>query len=172
MVTLILVRHGETKDNASHIMQGQTPGELNSKGIEQAGEMARRMTGEMIDDFVSSDLKRSIETCEIIARPHKKKVITTALLRERDWGSFTGKHIPSLAHLDDPSLWPDDIESLDKLKARAADFLNWIRNSFPNHRVLAVGHGIVNKAIQSVLYNKPMNQIKPMANLEMRVLEL
>ena len=85
MVTLILVRHGETKDNASHIMQGQTPGELNSKGIEQAEEMARRMTGEMIDDFVSSDLKRSIETCEIIARPHKKKVITTAQLREPDW---------------------------------------------------------------------------------------
>ena len=33
--TLYLVRHGETVDNAAHIMQGQTPGELNDKGIAQ-----------------------------------------------------------------------------------------------------------------------------------------
>ena len=36
MTTLYLVRHGETVDNAAQIMQGQTPGRLNEKGIEQA----------------------------------------------------------------------------------------------------------------------------------------
>lgn len=36
MTLLYLVRHGETIDNAHHIMQGQTQGELNEKGIKQA----------------------------------------------------------------------------------------------------------------------------------------
>ena len=66
--TLYLVRHGETVDNAAHIMQGQTPGELNDKGIAQAEEVAARMADHPIDVFVSSDLKRSIQTCEIIAQ--------------------------------------------------------------------------------------------------------
>ena len=35
MTKLYLVRHGETVDNKAQIMQGQTPGKLNMKGIEQ-----------------------------------------------------------------------------------------------------------------------------------------
>ena len=70
MTKLYLVRHGETVDNKAQIMQGQTPGELNMKGIEQAEEVARKMAGTPIDVFVSSDLYRSIQTCEIIAGSH------------------------------------------------------------------------------------------------------
>ena len=38
--------------------------------------------------------------------------------------------------------------------------------------MLAVGHGIMNKAIQSVYYDKPMNEIEKMANAEVRKLTL
>ena len=172
MTLLYLVRHGETVDNANHIMQGQTPGELNEQGIKQAEDLAERLKDEPIDAFVSSDLQRSIHTCKLIAAPHGKAVTTTPLLRERDWGSFTGKYIPNLANLNDPSLWPDDIESLDALKARAKDFLTWLKEEYPDKKVLAVGHGIINKAIQSVYLNKPMNELKPMSNAEVRMLEL
>ena len=172
MTLLYLVRHGETVDNAHHIMQGQTPGQLNENGIRQAEEVADKLKDEAIDAFVSSDLRRSIHTCELIARPHGMPVTTTPLLRERDWGSFTGKYIPKLSNLNDPSLWPDDIESLDALKRRAKDFMVWLKEQYPGQKVLAVGHGIINKAIQSVYYNKPMNKIKPMSNAEIRMIEL
>lgn len=43
---------------------------------------------------------------------------------------------------------------------------------YPDQTVLAVGHGIVNKAIQSVYTGKPMNQIQRMENAEVRRLEL
>ena len=172
MTLLYLVRHGETMDNAHHIMQGQTPGQLNENGIRQAEEVADKLKDEAIDAFVSSDLRRSIHTCELIARPHGMPVTTTPLLRERDWGSFTGKYIPELSNLNDPSLWPDDIESLDALKRRAKDFMVWLKEQYPGQKVLAVGHGIINKAIQSVYYNKPMNEIKPMSNAEIRMIEL
>ena len=172
MTLLYLVRHGETVDNANHIMQGQTPGELNEQGIKQAEELAGRLKDELIDAFVSSDLQRSIQTCELIAAPHGKTITTTPLLRERDWGSFTGKYIPDLANLNDPSLWPDDIESLDALQVRAKEFLTWVKEEYADKKVLAVGHGIINKAIQSVYYHKAMNELKPMSNAEVRMLEL
>ena len=168
MTVLYLVRHGETVDNANQIMQGQTQGELNEKGIAQAREVAEKLLGEHFDAFVSSDLKRSFDTAAIIARPHHLPVVTTPLLRERDWGSFTGKYIPDLKD----KVWPDDIESLDALKRRATEFLNYIRTTFPDQRVIAVGHGIINKAIQSVYFDKPMNEIHKMTNAEIRILEL
>ena len=95
-------------------------------------------------------------------------ILTTPLLRERDWGGFTGRYIPDLKNAE----WPDDIETLDALRVRAAEFLDFIRSGFPSAVVLAVGHGIINKAVQSVFFDKPMGEIKPMANAEVRVLEL
>ena len=170
MTKLYLVRHGETEDNAAHIMQGQTPGKLNPKGIEQAEEVARKMANDHIDVFVASDLRRSIETCEIIAKPHHQEVVTTPLIRERDWGSFTGKFIPNLPK--DPKDWPDDIETLEKMKSRAKNFLTWLKVTYPDKTILAVGHGIINKAIQSVYFKRPMNEIEKMGNAEVRVLIL
>lgn len=168
MTTLYLVRHGETVDNVNKIMQGQTQGTLTERGENQARELCQQLLHEPIDAFVSSDLKRSIDTCAIIAAPHKKEITTTLLLRERNWGSFTGRYIPDLQD----EVWPDDIESLDALCKRAARFLTWIKQTFPQQRVLAVGHGIINKAIQSVFFQKPMNQVQRMENAEVRILEL
>lgn len=168
MTTLYLVRHGETVDNVNHIMQGQTQGMLTDNGREQAREVAREMAGKRIDAFVSSDLRRAVDTCRIIAGPHGGGIVTTELLRERDWGSFTGRFIPDLKD----AVWPDDIEPIDALKARAGMFLDFIRSRFPSATVLAVGHGIINKAVQSVYYGKDMKDIPPMRNAEVRVLEL
>lgn len=168
MVRLYLVRHGETVDNARHIMQGQTQGELNGKGREQAREVAAKMEAEDIDVFISSDLKRSFDTCAIIAGPHGGNVITIPLLRERDWGSFTGKYIPDLKD----AVWPEDIESIDDLKKRAERFINFLRTNYPSKTVLAVGHGIINKAIQAVYYGKEMKDIIRMENAEVRELLL
>ena len=200
MTRLLLVRHGETVDNINKIMQGQTHGRLTLNGIEQAHELGRQLRGEHIDVFLSSDLARAVETLEIIKKELKptpnpsrgegslntlsmETVSSEAnqtplpsggvgggllLLRERDWGSFTGRYIPDLQN----EVWPDDIETLDAMKARARQFLDFVRDNYQGKTVLAVGHGIINKAIQSVYYGKPMNEIQKMANCEVRVLEL
>ena len=123
---------------------------------------------EHIDVFVSSDLRRALQTCEIIAEPHGKPVVTTPLLRERDWGSFTGLFIPDLKD----KVWPDDIETTGQMKERARRFLNWIKKEYPGKTVLAVGHGIINKAVQSVHLGKPMNEIPKMMNADVRIIML
>jgi probable phosphoglycerate mutase len=56
--------------------------------------------------------------------------------------------------------------------ARARNFITWLKITWPDKTILAVGHGIINKAIQAAYYNKPMNQIHKMDNAEVRVLIL
>lgn len=73
MTKLYLVRHGQTVDNLNQIMQGQTQGELTDEGIRQAQELASQLADTPIDVFVSSDLKRSVDTCRIIADPRGRK---------------------------------------------------------------------------------------------------
>ena len=166
MTTILLVRHGETVDNARQIMQGQTHGELNEQGREQARQVAQRLADEAFDAVVASDLRRAIQTAEIIAAPHGLPVSTTPLLRERDWGSFTGRFIPDLKG----EVWPDDIETEQDLLQRAADFLQYIMATYPGKRVVAVGHGIVNKAILAVYAGCTMREVQRMMNAEVRIL--
>ena len=166
MTTILLVRHGETIDNARQIMQGQTQGELNEEGREQARRVAERLAAEPIDAVVASDLHRAIQTAEIIAAPHKIVVRTTELLRERDWGSFTGRYIPDLRG----ETWPDDIESEEDLLQRALTFLKYVTTTYPDKRVVAVGHGIINKAILAVYAQCPMREVQRMMNAEVRIL--
>ena len=165
---LYLVRHGETVDNARQLMQGQTQGELNENGVLQAKALSEQWRNRVIDAVISSDLKRAVDTAAVIAAPHGLEVVTTSLLRERDWGDFTGRHIPDLKN--EP--WPENVESLENLLSRAGEFITYVRQTFPGKKVLAVGHGIVNKAIQAVLYNKSMSEILKMSNAEVRELVL
>ena len=169
MTKLYLARHGETFDNERQVMQGQTQGELNDNGIRQAEALSLQLADAPFDAVVASDLWRSVQTARIVAQPHALEVVTTPLLRERDWGSFTGRFIPDLK---DIKPWPDDIESLEAMKARAGRFLDFIRTTYPNQTVLAVGHGIINKAIQAVFFHKEMHEIEKMKNAEVRVLDI
>ena len=168
MTTLYLVRHGETVDNVRQIMQGQTQGELTENGVLQARKVRDEFHDKPLDAVIASDLKRSVDTARIIAEPHHLEVVTTPLLRERDWGGFTGRYIPSLKG----EVWPDDVESLENLLSRAGEFIAYVKETYPGKKVLAVGHGIMNKAIQAVYYRKLMSEVQRMMNAEVRVLEL
>ena len=166
--TIFLVRHGETVDNARQIMQGQTQGELNQRGREQAEQVAQRLALEPLDAVVASDLHRAIQTAEIIAGPHGLPIVTTPLLRERDWGSFTGRFIPDLRN----EVWPDDIESEEALLERARSFLIYMTTTYPGKRVVAVGHGIINKAVLAVYAQCTMREVQRMMNAEVRILTM
>jgi len=166
--TLYLTRHGQTEDNLNQIMQGQTQGRLTPLGEEQARQLGVALRGVCFQAVVSSDLWRARHTAELAMAGRALAVETTPLLRERDWGGFTGRYIPSLKH----EAWPDDVESAEALLERAACFLAWVRSRYEGKTVLAVAHGIINKAIQSVYYGKPMREILPMGNCEVRVLQL
>ena len=84
MTTLYLVRHGETIDNAAQILQGHLQGELNERGILQAETTRDKLKGEPIDVFVSSDLKRSVDTKTSI-KPFKVFIFINQWEKYRKW---------------------------------------------------------------------------------------
>lgn len=166
MTTLYLVRHGETTDNVAKIMQGQRQGELTPAGQVQIGQLADKLVATHFDAIVASDLRRAYDSAQIIASHIHLPILTTPLLRERDWGDFTGRYIPDLQGVP----FPENVEKLEALLLRARQFLDWVVQHHEGKTVVAVGHGIINKAIQAVHYDKPMTEIPRMANAECRVL--
>lgn len=100
---VILVRHGETDWNKEGRFLGQSNPPLNKQGILQAEAAAARWANEKIDRIFSSDLLRTIETSQIIANLHNRRIITVPYLREIDFGAWEGlkyeeiqKHYPEL----------------------------------------------------------------------------
>lgn len=168
MTTLYIVRHGETVDNVAKIMQGQRPGKLNATGVQQIEELAEALRDVHFDAVVSSDLQRSYDSAMIIATKRTMDVVTTPLLRERDWGDFTGRYILDLKGLP----MPDNVETMDEMLKRARAFLDWVKERYPDQTVLAVGHGIINKAIQTVHYGLLTREVPKMSNAEYRILPL
>ena len=168
MTTLYLSRHGVTDDNAAQILQGLRQGHLIEEGVRQVRQLADTLADVHFDAIIASDLQRAIDSAGIIAAPRAMEVVTTPLLRERDWGDFTGRFIPELRDLP----FPENTETLDHLKARAAEFIQWVAREYPGQTVLAMGHGIINKAIQAVYYGKTMREVTKMDNAEYRVLKL
>lgn len=168
MTTLYLVRHGETEDNVKQILQGQTDGRLTQKGVEQAEELREKLKDEHFDVLLSSDLKRAVDTARILNEPHQLRLEQTVLLRERDWGDFSGKFIPDIQN----EKFPENVEQVDKMFARARNFLTYVGFNYKNKRVLAVGHGLFNRCIQAVYHKKTIREIPRMANAEVRILEL
>jgi len=163
---LILTRHGETVENKKGIRQGQLlDGQLTRLGIEQAKKLALRLKDEKVDAIYSSDLGRSFETAQMIAKYHPdKKFYVTKYLREIDLGSFAGKIIEK-----SPIDWknvPKDIETWENMIKRSKRILEKAYKKYPYGCVIFVAHGGINKAIICSILNKPLSYIKKLKKEE------
>lgn len=164
-VRLYLSRHGETLENQRHVLQGQLPGTLSERGLEQARGLAERMEGVELDAVVASDLKRSRRTAEIVAERKGLAVDVTPLLREMDWGEYTGQ---ALVDVDWFHL-PPSVEQVEALYRRAGDFLAYVKEKYAGRRVLAVGHGAFDRAVLCRYEGRPpfdMVEMPIMGNTE------
>lgn len=153
-IELILSRHGETEENKLHIMQGQLPGHLSELGKQQAKALAETLDKEELDVIVCSDLARSYDTAMAVARQKGLQPVATPLLREMDWGIYTGK----VADEMDFTTLPESVETIEALYKRAGDFVDFLKKEFPGKRILAIGHGGFNRAIIVQLEKLPLKR--------------
>ncbi len=166
-IELYLVRHGETEENAANILQGNLPGHLNEKGREQARQTAEELQDISFDIMYCSDLKRCVDTADIINQRLGVPIKYTPLLRERDWGPLTGQKIKcAIAMIDEHA------ESVESMFARAKSFLNQITESEEERTVLVVSHGLFCRVLQGACLGKTIREIPRMENAEVRHLTL
>ncbi len=90
MITIYLVRHGQTDDNTVDILTGRNDVELNSTGIKQAEHLRNVLAGIAFDDVFCSPLKRAIRTAEIITGKPQTELIIKQSLIERSVGALEG----------------------------------------------------------------------------------
>ena len=94
-MTIYIVRHGETEENLQSTLQGHMPGTLTEKGKAQVRATAQQLAKEGVrfTRIVTSDLKRAMDSALFIADELHIPIIPMEILRERDWGKFTGMTI-------------------------------------------------------------------------------
>ena len=153
---IFMVRHGQTDSNVAKLIMGQRVDEsLNDEGRRQAEERAVDMKDMQFDVIFSSPLKRAAETAAILAKGRATPVILRDELKERDFGSVSGKswaEADTIAgaepgtqkevdrHLD-YDYRPYGGESADDVKGRLGRIIAEIKETYPEKRVLIVAHG-------------------------------
>jgi len=151
--TFYFVRHGQSEGNAARIFTGQTDSPLTERGRQQAAAVADELANVKFDRIVSSDLSRTRDTAEVIAKRHGLAVEVLPELREIDVGERTGKDFDETAALpgwneDGFVAWPGG-ESLDQVLARTLGAIDRLVRESPGKTILIVGHGGVNRILLS-----------------------
>lgn len=92
---LLITRHGESKWNKAQKWTGQYDADLSPLGSKVSKEMADMIKNIKIDRAITSELKRSFETLEIMLKEANKKNLEIERykeINERDYGDYTGKN--------------------------------------------------------------------------------
>lgn len=159
MTTIHLGRHGETDWNRERRWQGHLDPPLNALGREQARALAEAFADVPIAAVYSSDLRRALETAEIVAGRLKLAVHTDASLRELDVGDWSGQTLAELrARYPAPvERWEQSGEpgwkggeSHEDMAARVLQAIRAVAAAHEGEEVLVVSHGGPMRALKAV----------------------
>lgn len=90
MLTLRLIRHGQTDWNVQSRFQGQVDVPLNTTGVAQARRLAMRLKVEPVEPLVVSDLLRTRQTAQAIESIWSVQAQASASWREQSFGILEG----------------------------------------------------------------------------------
>src|SRR3954470_2421767 len=147
---IFLVRHGATVLTAEDRFAGATEVELSNEGREQVRRLAVRLAEEKIVAVYASPMGRTVETAQILAKPHGLEVQTRDGLREINhgrWEQMTRKEVEA-AFPEEAAAWEKDPytfapaggESGLAVTARALPVLMEIVRAHLGQDVLIVSH--------------------------------
>jgi len=178
---IYIVRHGMTEENTRQILQGHMPGTLTELGKEQMRHTAEKLADTDTDfrHIVSSDLKRTMDSAHIIGERLNLPVVRLDLLRERDWGSYTGIPVRNAVekYFKDGK-WNFPItdhpaETEEEIRARAHRALDTLRKKHEgNDNIIVVTHGLFARFMIAAHFNCHHREVTPFVNAEFRILKI
>ena len=165
-MTILLIRHGETRWNRERRHQGRLDSPLTGRGIAQAlalGALLARLPEAAAAPVVSSPQGRARRTAAIICRQLGgfRELRIDARLRELTLGAWDGlsyreieARCPGIFD-DDPAAWcfrSPDGESYESFAARLGEWLSEQQEASP---VIVVAHGIVSRLLRGLYAGLP-----------------
>ncbi|WP_404332399.1 histidine phosphatase family protein [Mesobacillus maritimus] len=160
MTTIGLVRHGVTEWNTLGRAQGVTDIPLSEVGKQQACDMGERLLQEeeKWDILITSDLKRSIETGQIIGEKLNISISHfDKRIQEINCGEIEGTTEEERIHRWGKN-WRDldlGMEKFEDVSKRGVEFLEEIANTYKGKRILIISHGaLIGLTLQRILPEK------------------
>ena len=158
---LYLVRHGATQLTAEDRFSGAVGVDLSEEGRRQVKRLAERLSDDGIAAVYCSPLSRTVETADLLAKPHRLAPTHCDGLREISHGRWEGltrreveQRFPEeyAAWEEDPFTFaPKDGESGLGVLARALPVVREVVVAHPNECVLVVSHKATLRLILSSL---------------------
>ncbi|WP_297055735.1 histidine phosphatase family protein [Thermosulfurimonas sp.] len=152
----LLLRHEET-ESPRGVLYGQRDVPLSSRGRRRTEKLVERLSRLPVEAVYSSDLSRALYGAELLSRRTGAPLFVTPLLREIDFGEWTGLSLSELLEIPEfaqrlatpEKISPPGGESLSQLFARASRMLDLIRRKHPGGLVVTFAHGGFNRALVS-----------------------
>jgi len=171
MITICLLRHGETAYNADgNKYCGRTDIPLTEKGISQAERMNTLLQDFRFDRIFCSPLQRAKTTAEIASGTPEKVQVDERLI-EVDFGQWEGKRSDDFI-AEDPNSWynwlsdPERFEAgrtgenAKQVIARLDSFYNELLDKYDGQTILVVGHNGVNRLFMAQQLGMPLKNYR------------
>lgn len=158
---LILVRHGETVNNAAGIAQGWNDSALSERGQQQVRAAAKRLASLGANALYSSPLGRALSSARIIAEATGLEIKTLDGLREMGYGRWEGQSFLDVRKADREiyERWIEDGdcpcpegESHNDVRRRLAEAFAQIEATRP----IVVAHGTAIRIAATLLMELPV----------------
>jgi alpha-ribazole phosphatase len=164
VIEIVVVRHGQTAWNATGRFQGRSDIALSDVGRIQAQLVQRALAAEAFDRAYASDLRRAMETAQIVLEGRAIAAAPEPRLREFDFGVWEGLTWEQIvARWPEAKRYgistaraynPEGGERFEDVAARVASFVEDLRRT-QARRVLVVAHAGILHALLAVLVEEP-----------------
>src|SRR3989344_1908611 len=151
--------HGTTTDNEKEISSGWFDVGLSELGIKQSVDLKDKIKDEKFDVVFCSDLKRAVDSAKLTF-DGVVPIIPDARLRECNYGKYNGQPSSMVEPMQEKSIterFPDG-ESYEDVKARIADFLEFLKKSYDGKSIAIVAHKAPQLALDVLLRGKTWEQ--------------
>lgn len=172
-----VLRHAQTGWNREKRIQGIEDSELTPAGKINSDRWGKFMKSMGWQRIVSSDLFRALETAQHINRYLNVPMTATPLLREMDWGDWTGKTIRQIRRQNPEALstqeqagWdfhPPGGENRKSVLARAVQAFDETADTWTGQHILVITHeGVIKCIVYSLLKRRFLPQEPPILKRE------
>ncbi|MDH3233395.1 MAG: histidine phosphatase family protein [Alphaproteobacteria bacterium] len=134
------LRHGETDDSRTGVLQGQRETQLNAEGLRQAERVGRRLVAAQLGSIHASPLARAWKTASIVSLMTGAPAYRVPGLMERHWGIYEGQRKGARPNTRNP----DTVETVEAFAERVLAAMKSIKGPLP---ALIVAHSGVFRAI-------------------------
>ncbi|MDO8530159.1 MAG: histidine phosphatase family protein [bacterium] len=151
--------HGTTTDNEKEISSGSADVGLSELGVRQSIELKDKVKDKKFDVVFCSDLKRAVDSAKLTFEG-LAPIIIDARLRECNYGKHNGHLSAIVEPMQEKNITQrfEEGESYEDVKARIADFLEFLKQNYESKHIAIVAHKAPQLVLDVLLKGKTWEQ--------------